>query len=122
MLANSILDANLPVGYAATPESMIIEQLSTPIFDNGVTSSWRIRLSRHLHSEPSAKQAISLALGRTPDHASEILMKNLSISSAPRFETSPSWWPIIPLIPLRVEVISTSALQASHSSADEVLE
>ena len=121
MLANSILDANLPVGYAATPDSMMVEQLSTPIFDNGVTSSWRIRLSRHLHSEPSAKQAISLALGRTPDQAGEILMKNLSITSAPRFETSPSWWPIIPLIPFRVDVISTGALQASNSAADEVL-
>lgn len=121
-LANSILDANLPTGYIASPGTMNIKQLSAPIFDNGVSRSWRIRLSRELHSEPSAEQVTSLVLGRRPDQASQLLVENLAISGAPRFETSPSWWPVIPFVPIRIEVISTASIQASNPTTDEVLE
>jgi hypothetical protein len=111
-LGNSILDANLPAGYAALPETMNIEQLSDPIFDNGLTNSWRIKFSRDLLSEPSAQQAINLVLGRKPEHASRLLMENLSITGTPRIKTSPSWWPVIPFVPIRIQVISSEVIQA----------
>ena len=121
-MANSILDANLPSGYAATPGTMNIEQLTAPIFDNGVSSFWRIRFSRELQSEPSDEQVISLVLGRRPEYASQLLTDNLSISGTPRFETSPSWWPVIPFVPIRIEVISTGITKASNSVSNEILE
>ena len=105
--ANSILDANLPPGYTAIPGSMKVNQLSTPVFDNGVTNSWQVQLSRALQSEPSSEEAINLVLGRKPEQASQLLVDNLAISGVPRFETSPTWWPVIPFISIRIDVIST---------------
>ena len=100
----------------------MVKQLTTPIFDNGVTNSWRIQLSRALHSDPSSEEAINLALGRKPDQASQLLVENLAISGAPRFETSPTWWPVIPFISIRVDVISTESPQPSNPDGAEGLE
>ncbi len=118
----SILDANLPVGYTAIPGSIKVEQKLAPIFDNGVTSSWRIELSRELQSDPSSEEAISLVLGRRPEQASQQLVENLNISGAPHFETSPTWWPVLPFIPIRIQVISTAAIQVSNPDGTEILE
>ena len=117
--ANSILDANLPSGYTAIPGSMKVKHLSTPIFDNGVTSSWRVQLARALQSEPSREEAINLVLGRKPEQASQLLVENLAISGVPRFETSPTWWPVIPFISIRIDVISTASPQTSNQDRGE---
>ncbi|MFL7893051.1 MAG: baseplate J/gp47 family protein [Anaerolineales bacterium] len=116
-LGSSILDANLPAGYAALPDTMHIEQLSDPIFDNGLTNSWRIEFSRGLQSEPSVQQATNLVLGRKPEHASQLLRENLSITGTPRIKTSPSWWPVVPFVPIRIQVISSEIIQASDQDA-----
>ena len=120
--ANSILEANLPAGYTAIPGSMEVDHLSEPVFDNGVTNSWQIRLSRELQSEPSSEQAVSLVLGRRPEQASQLLIENLAITGTPRLETSPSWWPVIPFIPIRIDVIAAESIQASNPNSAENLE
>jgi len=120
--ANSILDANLPAGYTAISDSMNVEQLSSPVFDNGVTSLWRVKLTRELQSEPSSEEATSLVLGRRPAQASQLLVENLAISGVPHFETTPTWWPVIPFIPIRIDVISSAASQVSNPDDSGALE
>jgi hypothetical protein len=120
--ARSILDANLPEGFQAVPTSMEVAQVTTPKLEDGVTKPWKIMLSRAIQSDPSPQEAASLALGHRPELASQLLMENLSISSAPRFETSPSWWPVIPFVPIRIEVIMTNNVQASIPAADGALD
>ena len=112
--ANSILDANLPTGYTVISGSMNVNQLSAPVFDNGTTNLWRVVLTRDLQSEPSSEEATSLVLGRRPAQASQLLVENLAISGVPRFETTPTWWPVIPFIPIRIDVISSAASQVSN--------
>jgi hypothetical protein len=121
-LASAILDANLPKGYIPILGTMDIEQITTPYFKEGSITPWRIRLSRSIQSEPSASLAVSLALGRSPQKARQVLMENLSLSIAPQIETFPTWWPIMPLIPIRIEVITTGTVQASSSPSPENLE
>lgn len=113
-IADSILDANLPRGYVADSEPVAINHLSTPILDSGGTTPWKMRVSRDLRSEPSEEQVKSLVLGHQPEEASQLLMDNLALTSPPRFETSPSWWPVIPFLPIRVDVITSGHLVASH--------
>jgi hypothetical protein len=50
--ADSILDANMPEGYAVVPGSLQIDQLQTPVFDNGITNPWQLKFSRELKSKP----------------------------------------------------------------------
>lgn len=121
-LASAILDANLPIDYTPMSGTMDIEQLTTPRINDGSTTPWRIRLSRSIQHEPSANQAVSLARGRSPQKASQLLMENLSLSTTPQIETFPSWWPVIPLIPIRIEVITIGTIQSSSSTSSENVE
>lgn len=120
--ADSILDANKPGGYAVIPGSLKVEQLQSPVFDNGITNPWRLKFSRELQSEPSIDEAISLVLGKRPFQAIQLLEENLAISGEPRLETSPAWWPVIPYIPIRIEVISSTAIQVPQVDSTEVVE
>jgi hypothetical protein len=120
--AGAILDANLPSGYIPIPGSMIVENLSSPQFTNGSTASWRMQLRRDIHSEPSVIQAVSLARGRLPDNAAQQLEENMPLSSPPVIETHPSWWPIMPFIPLRITIIDSGTDQASTLSLPVILE
>jgi hypothetical protein len=121
-LASAILDANLPIGYTPISDTMDIDQLTTPRINDGSTTPWRIRLSRSIQSEPSANQAVSLALGRSPQKASQLLMESLSLTTTPQIKTFPSWWPVMPLIPIRIEVITIGTIQASSSASSENVE
>jgi hypothetical protein len=120
--ANLILDANLPSGYAATPGSNRITQVSEPIFDNGATNSWQVKLQRDLRSVPSHEAAINLSLGKKPEQAQQLLLDNLDISGIPRIYTSPAWWPIIPFVPIRIDVITPANTQVSNTTRSEGIE
>ena len=121
-LASAILEANLPIGYTPISGTIDIEQLTTPRIYDGSTTPWRIRLSRSIQSQPSAIQAVSLALGHSPQKASQLLMESLSLTTTPQIETFPSWWPVMPLIPIRIEVITTGTIQTSSSASSEHVE
>jgi hypothetical protein len=114
-LASAILEANLPEGYNPIPGTMTIEQLSKPKFVDESTLRWRIRLQRDIQADPSVNLAISLVLGRSPQIASQVLVQNLSLSVPPKISTNPSWWPVMPFIPLRINVTSLEPEQASTS-------
>lgn len=116
-LARGILDANLPTNYTPIPQTMAIEHLAHPQFGEGSTTPWRIELSRSIQSEPSTNQAVNLARGRSPQQASQLLMEGLSLSTAPQIKTFPSWWPIMPLIPIRIDVITSDIVLASTPSS-----
>jgi hypothetical protein len=120
--AQAILDANLPAGYAPIPGTMMVEDLSSPRFTNRSTASWRMQLRRDIQSEPSIIQAGSLALGRSPENAAQLLEENLPLSSPPVIETHPSWWPLMPFIPLRITIIPSGTDQASNLSLPGILE
>ncbi len=112
-LANAILEANLPEGYTPIPGTMTIEQLSTPKLVDESTLQWRIRLHRDIQADPPINQVIGLVLGRSPQIASQVLIQNLSLSVPPKIETNPSWWPVMPFIPLRIIVTNLDTEQSA---------
>lgn len=122
IFAKAILEANLPADYSAIPGTMKIEHLDQPLYEQGSTNTWRIHISQEIRNIPSTDQAISLIRGRPPEIANQLLMENLSLASQPHIRTMPSWWPILPLIPIRIEVIETDQVQASHPASPGSLE
>jgi hypothetical protein len=115
MLAKSILDANLPDGFIPIPGTLTIEHLSSPIYTEKEKSSWQVQFGRSIQSEPAINQAVSLSLGRSPKNASQQLMKNLPLSAPPIIVTKPSWWPVLPLLPMRIDI---TAGEVDHGSTD----
>ena len=120
--AQAILNANLPTGFTPIPGTMIVEDLSSPQFSNGSTARWRMQLRRDIQSEPPIIRAVSLARGRSPDNAAQRLEEELALSSPPVIETFPSWWPLMPFIPLRITIIPSGTDQASTLSLPVILE
>ena len=113
--ANAVLDANIPPGYAPVPGTMDVIPLSSPIFRDGSTTPWRSRLTQDIQSEPSVNQIVSLSLGRSPQDASQAVMENSSLSTPPLIKTTPAWWPVLPFIPIRINVITIDKVQVSNS-------
>lgn len=116
-LARGILGTNLPTSYKPIPHTMVIDHLTQPTYEGGLTTPWRIQISQSIQSEPSTIQAVSIARGRSPQQAGQLLMEGLSLSSAPQITTFPSWWPIMPLIPMRIDVKTTSISQTSTTTS-----
>jgi hypothetical protein len=113
--ANAVLEANIPPGYSPVPGTMEVTPLTSPIFHDGSTTPWRSRLTQDIQSEPSVNQIASLSLGRSPQNASQAVMENASLSTPPLIKTTPAWWPILPFIPIRIDVITIDTVQVSNS-------
>ncbi len=112
--AEAILEANMPPGYLPVPGTIDSNLLTSPVFDGGSTTPWRMRLIQDIQSEPSINQIINLSRGRSPQDASQAVMENFTLTSPPQIKTTPSWWPVMPLIPIRIDVITISAVQVSN--------
>jgi hypothetical protein len=121
-LANAILEANIPEGYSPITGTMNVRQLTSPIFHDGSAAPWRIRLTQDIQSDPSIDYVVSLSLGRSPQNAGQLLMENLSLATPPQIETTPYWWPVMPLIPIRIDVTTTGTIQAINSSPSGTVE
>jgi hypothetical protein len=115
-LAEAILDANLPEGFNPIPGTTLIKHLTTPQLDEGSPAHWRIQFTRNIQVESPISQAISLSLGLSPKNASQRLMETLPLSATPKIKINPAWWPVMPLIPLRISVTSTGVDQAHINS------
>jgi hypothetical protein len=113
--ASAVLEANLPPDYSPVPGTMEVIQLTSPEFKDGTTTNWRTQLIQDIQSEPSANQIINLSRGRSPQDASQMVMDNFALTGAPQIITTPSWWPVMPLIPIRIDVITISSVQAANT-------
>lgn len=113
--ANAVLEANIPSGYSPVPGTMDVTSLTSPIFSAGSTTPWRSKLTQEIQSEPAINQIVSLSLGRSPQNASQAVMENTSLSTPPMIKTTPSWWPVLPFIPIRISVITIDTIQVSSS-------
>lgn len=119
LLANAVLNANIPESYTPIQDTTVIEHITSPKIS---TTGWQMQFSREIQSEPSFTQAVNLSLGRSPDNASQLMVENMSLSAPPLIKTTPSWWPVMPLIPLRISVITAGSEQTMESDQSVILE
>lgn len=103
-LGKSILDANLPPGFAPRPGTLEIEQLSEPRLEASGEARWRVRFRRQIVAQLPKGEAINLALGKTPDQARMRLATTLPLADSPVILLRPVWWPRLPLLPIQIVV------------------
>jgi hypothetical protein len=103
-LANAVLDANLPPGFAPQPETLEIEQLSEPRLEASGEAHWQVRFRREMVAQLPVGEAINLALGQTPDQARARLSAALALAAPPVIRVKPDWWPRLPLLPIQIAV------------------
>lgn len=109
-LSASIFDKNLPEGFAAAPDSLLVEAVTSPQLDPTSSEAPRYRWTMHAVRRIVARipqaQAVGLALGRSPDSARRTLQEGLHLEAPPEIRLLPDWWPRLPALPFRIEVTS----------------
>lgn len=110
-LARGILDASLPENFISSSNNITIEQITRlPTAAEG-EFRWRVRASRTIVHQPEEDQVIALSLGTTPAQARKRLKETYSLHQDPQITLSPSWWPMMPILPFRISLTG-----AEHSS------
>jgi hypothetical protein len=104
-LASAVLDANLPPGYASVPNSLEVVVLKPPPVGGDPDQAGSVLARRQMQARLSADTAVQFALGMQPAAAVERLRKGLELAEIPVIHLAPTWWPRLPLLPLRIGVI-----------------
>lgn len=103
-MALSSLDATLPEGYRVVPETLEVAPLTEPVLTSNQTASFEIEAARQIEAVIPTTQVINLVMGLPPATAARQLARALPLETSPEVVIQPSWWPRLPLIPLRVQV------------------
>jgi len=108
-LVTPILDASLPQGYTPIPDTLFIIQLGSPVLGEDGFAHWSIYAQRKLRAEIPEALAVNLAYGQTVAEATHRLTDSLPLAGAPQIDLTPSWWPRLPFLPMRVQVVTSGA-------------
>lgn len=104
-LVKPIMDANTPTGYTPIINSMTLKQLTTPTLGEDGNVHWTILAQRKLQADILVDQAINLITGLTIPQAIDRLNGSLPLSAEAQIMLIPEWWPRLPFLPLRIQVI-----------------
>ncbi len=103
-LAEAILNANLPHGYVPIPQTLKIEGVRDFEMDESGIYHADMRFSRQIQAHIPKEQAVQWVLGATPAQAETSLMERLPLLERAQISLEPSWWPRLPLLPMRIHV------------------
>ena len=107
-LATLAMNAVLPSRFHAASASgtVTVKPLTNPFFAEDKSLHWTMRAERLIVQSFDAAQVTQLVLGYGVKKAQSNLDANLPTTSSPKIQLSPSWWPLVPLLPFRIEVVS----------------
>jgi hypothetical protein len=105
-LAALALNASIPSGFRATSDALTIKSETTPTISADGSARWKINVQRKIVQFIDPAQVTHLIQGSSVGSARSRLKKNLPLASAPQIRLSPSWWPWVPIVPFRIEVVT----------------
>src|SRR5581483_10050358 len=103
-LAETTLNASVPEGFLALPDTLKFTMLGAPVLDGSGASHFDLQVERGLQREINAQRANALVRGLSPQAAAHVLLSELPLEKSPEIDLSPSWWPWMPLIPFRITI------------------
>ena len=105
-LSGVALDAELPPGYVAKENTLRVQvnQISETA-DHGFQVQLDVR--RALNRRIDLAAASQLVRGASRSRAGPLLAEAFPLAAAPEIRLTPAWWPWLPLIPFRIEVIAS---------------
>jgi len=103
-LARAALDASRP-GWVEDPGSLQVRPLSPPSTDSSGQTRLSLLATRRAAQMPRYLHLLPQLLGRTPTEAASLLRSSLSLDREPAIEIRPAWWPRLPILGVRIEVV-----------------
>ncbi|HEY5731255.1 MAG TPA: baseplate J/gp47 family protein [Anaerolineales bacterium] len=105
-LASLALNASLPSGFLAAPDAGTFELVTDPVLLEDGSLRWTMRAEREIVQQVNPSQVTRLIQGLGVSAAQLELEKNLPLISDPKISLTPSWWPWVPIVPFRIEVVT----------------
>lgn len=104
-LALAALDASLPGGFAPLSDAVDISTPADFRMQEDGSLYWTMQAERPLAAEIEPAQAAFTVLGLGPAAAAQRLQESLPLTEPPRMALHPSWWPRLPALPFRIQVL-----------------
>ncbi len=99
------LDAILTEDFQVNAETILLSTLSTPKFEGEEQVYWQALAQRMIYLEIDANEVRDLIKGQTLGSAINLIDDNYDLNSSPKIKLIPSWWPVLPFVPLRITII-----------------
>lgn len=104
-VAASSMDTSLPEDTSVDPGSYTFKSLSAPLNLADGRMSWEIQAARQLVQDVKVKGLALSVKGLPIAEVRQRVQHDLGLEQPPKISVSPAWWPRLPLIPFRIEVI-----------------
>jgi len=102
-LSSLILDASLQEGFFPLADTLSVKPTAGLQAGEDGRTTWQVLADRETVAAMDRMEIISKILGRTPAAAEKILAQ-LDMSGPAQISISPSWWIMLPSIPMRIAV------------------
>jgi hypothetical protein len=103
-LGYEVLAANIPAHFSGDRTSLKVANISTPTTHSDGRATWDMEASWQMNATFDKNEAISLALWQAPAAAIKHIQAQLPVAE-PEINLIPSWWPRLPILPFRVNII-----------------
>ena len=105
-LAALALNASLPSGFLAASDALVVDSSTTPELLEDGSVRWTMRAEREITQQVNVQQVAQLIQGLSVSDAQSKLDKALPLINEPKVSLTPSWWPWVPVVPFRIEVVT----------------
>ncbi len=104
-LGETVLNAGLPAGYLPqVGDNIIFNLLKNPTTNSNGTTTLRLQAHRKIIKEINGFYITRLVKGLSTQEAYNIINEKFGPETKPVVELSPSWWPRLPIVTLRIAV------------------
>ena len=100
-----ILDSNIQIGYSPIDNTLIFTPLAPPTLGEDGNVHVTIRAERKVQTIIDTNQVINLVKGSPIQQAINHLQKALPLAQKAHITLVPKWWPWLPFLPMRIQVI-----------------
>jgi hypothetical protein len=108
-LGRAALETNLPPGFDADTDSLVIENLSGPrLNEEENIARWQLQARWEITAQLDPVEATNLALGLPREQAAERLNEDLPLEEPATVSLIPPFWPRLPTLPFRISVTTES--------------
>ena len=104
-LAALALNASLPSGYIVVSNAVDVKSVTDPVLLDDKSARWTFRAKREIVQQVNTARITQLIQGLGSSDAQSKLEDALPVVSAPKISLIPSWWPWVPIVPFRIEVV-----------------
>ncbi len=104
-LGNQLLASSLPNGYIPLQDTFVAHCLDAFAQTENEDYRCTIEISRQIQLKVDPEQVRNLVVGKPIHSVSQQLNQTYPLSKPPTFEIFPQWFPVLPWLPMRIEIV-----------------